>query len=84
VALDDLQPTLLDLRDYSQPLEIDGPETVQSSVVWSQTGLANTQHTLLVSVGPGETIAILDTLVYVLLSASSIIREFKTFLDTWS
>ena len=82
MALDGSQPTLLDLRDYTQPLEIDGPETVQSSVVWSQTGLANTQHTLLVSVGPGETLAILDTLVYVLLSAPSSIRKFNNFLVT--
>ena len=68
VALDSSPPVLLDLRDYTQPLYINGPETVQSSVVWSQTGLANTQHTLIVSVGPGQTLAIVDTLVYALLS----------------
>lgn len=84
MALDGSPPDLLDLRDYTQPLDINGPETVQSSVVWSQTGLANTQHTLLVSVGTGQTLAILDTLVYVLLSASSNIRNFKTFLGTRS
>ena len=65
VGLDDLPPVLLDLRDYTQPFANNGPETAQSSVVWSETGLANTQHTLVVSVGPGETLAILDTLVYV-------------------
>ena len=67
VALDDLPPVLLDLRDYTQPLDVNGAETVQSSVVWSQTGLTNTQHTLLVSVGSNQSLAILDTLVYVLL-----------------
>ena len=70
VTLDSLPPVLLDLRDYTQPLDVNGPETVQSSVVWSQTDLANTQHTLLVSVGPGQTLAILDTLVYVHISFS--------------
>lgn len=77
VELDDLPPVLLDLRDYTQRFENNGPETVQSSVVWSQTGLENTQHTLVVSVGPGESLAILDTLVYVLLSAYFKFREFK-------
>ena len=70
MALDDSPPVLLDLRDYTQPLDINGPETVQSSAVWSQTGLANTRHTLLVSVGSGQTLAILDTLVYVPFSQS--------------
>jgi len=72
VTLDDLPPVLLDLRDYTQPLDINGPETVQSSVVWSQTGLANTRHTLLVSAGAGQTIAILDTLVYTAQDANNI------------
>ena len=74
VALDG-SPVLLDLRDYSQLLDINGPETVQSSIVWSQTSLVDMQHTLLVSVGAGQTIAILDTLVYVLLSAFSNIHN---------
>ena len=65
MALDNLTPVLLDLRDYTQPYEDNGPETVQSSVVWSQTDLANTQHTLVVSVGEGQTLAILDALMYV-------------------
>jgi hypothetical protein len=83
VTLDDLPPVLLDFRDNTQPLDINGPETVQSSVVWSQTGLENTQHTLLVSVGPGQTLAVLDTLVYVLLSASSV-ENLKFSLGTRS
>ena len=65
VALDGSPPVLLDLRDYSQPYVDNGPETVQSSVVWSQTGLADTQHALMVSVGAGQTFAIMDALVYV-------------------
>ena len=71
VALDDLPPVLLDLRAYRRPFEDNGPEVVRSSVVWSQTGLANTQHTLLVSVGDGQTFAIMDTLVYVTSSSTS-------------
>lgn len=71
MALDDLPPVLLDLRAYRRPFEDNGPEVVRSSVVWSQTGLANTQHTLLVSVGDGQTFAIMDTLVYVTSSSTS-------------
>ena len=68
MALDSSPPALLDLTDYTHPLVINGPESVKSSVVWSRTGLANTKHTLLVSVGRGQTYAIVDTLVYALLS----------------
>jgi len=67
VTLDSSPPVLLDLRDHTQPLDINSTESVQSSAVWSRTSLANTKHTLLVSVGPSQPLAILDTLVYTVL-----------------
>ncbi|KAF8804293.1 hypothetical protein BYT27DRAFT_7039522, partial [Phlegmacium glaucopus] len=72
VALDNLPPVLLDLRDYKVPITVDVLETGLSSVVWSQTDLANTQHTLLVSVGKGQPYAILDALVYTVLDAGDV------------
>ncbi|KAF9535204.1 hypothetical protein CPB83DRAFT_889107 [Crepidotus variabilis] len=64
VALDDAPPVLIDLVDHSRPDAGQGPETVGSEVVWSVSGLENTQHTLHISVGAGQTFAIVDGLVY--------------------
>ena len=66
ISLDGGSPTLVDLTDHSSEV-INGPETVASSVVWSQTGLdATIQHTLVISVGPGQQYAVVDSLMYVL------------------
>lgn len=65
VSLDGGDPELLDLRDYDVPFEDQGPESAISQVVWWADGLQNTQHTLNISVGEGEDLAVLDQLVYV-------------------
>jgi hypothetical protein len=70
ISLDGGSPTLVDLTDHSSEELIDGPETVASSVVWSQTGLDDTiAHTLVISVSPGQEYAIVDSLMYVLHAA---------------
>ncbi|KAF8179237.1 hypothetical protein BJ912DRAFT_1023912 [Pholiota molesta] len=64
LSLDGAPPVLVDLVDHSRPNTIEGPETVQSAVVWSATGLNNTQHTLVVSVGAGQPFGIVDGIIY--------------------
>lgn len=66
VSLDSATPVLLDLVDHSRPsvtVTNSSTETVQSHVVWGATGLANTSHTLVISVGVGQPCAIVDTLM---------------------
>jgi hypothetical protein len=65
LSLDGAAPVLVDLVDHSRPNTIEGPETVQSAVVWNATGLNNTQHTLVVSVGAGQPFGIVDGIMYV-------------------
>ncbi|KAF5369706.1 hypothetical protein D9615_010177 [Tricholomella constricta] len=64
VSLDSGPPILLDLVDHSIPNVGEGPETVQSHVIWGAAGLPNTQHRLVISVGAGQPFAIVDSLIY--------------------
>ncbi|KAF8646481.1 hypothetical protein AX16_007193 [Volvariella volvacea WC 439] len=64
LQLDNRDPDLLVLVDRSRPDTGGGPETVQSSIVWSATGLDDTEHRLLIYVGDSEPFAIVDTLIY--------------------
>ena len=67
VSLDSGPITLIDLVDHtaSSPSTAQGPETIQYHVVWNATGLANTHHNLLISVGAGQPYAVVDGLMYV-------------------
>ncbi|GLB34397.1 hypothetical protein LshimejAT787_0112810 [Lyophyllum shimeji] len=67
VSLDGGSPILLDLVDPSRPNVGQGPETVQSQVIWGAAGLPNTQHTLIISVGAGQPYAVVDALIYTVL-----------------
>ncbi|KIM38675.1 hypothetical protein M413DRAFT_447636 [Hebeloma cylindrosporum] len=71
VSLDSGPITLIDLVDHSRPNAGQGPETVQSQVVWSATGLTNTRHTLVISVGQGQPFGIVDGLIYTDMSPAS-------------
>ncbi|KAH9483673.1 hypothetical protein JR316_0003143 [Psilocybe cubensis] len=65
VSLDSGNATLVDLVDHSRPTSPDqGPETVQSRVVWSATGLKNGPHELTMFVGAGQPFAVVDALIY--------------------
>ncbi|KAF8967536.1 hypothetical protein BDZ97DRAFT_1916822 [Flammula alnicola] len=64
ISLDGTNSELVDLRDHSQPVVEGAPETSQSQVVWFRDGLDNTQHTLVISIGAGRNLAIVDGLQY--------------------
>lgn len=72
ISLDSGPITLVDLVDHSRPNVGQGSETVQSKVVWNATGLNNTQHNLLISVGAGQPYAIVDGLIYTTANATSV------------
>ena len=59
--------------DHSSPNTGQGPETIPSQVVWQATGLANTQHNLLISVGPGQPYVVVDILSLSLLRLGQLI-----------
>jgi len=73
VSLDSGPITLIDLVDHSasSPSTGQGPETIQYQVVWNATGLANTQHNLLISVGAGQPYAVVDGLIYTTVTNAS-------------
>ncbi|KAG6814492.1 hypothetical protein H0H92_000017 [Tricholoma furcatifolium] len=64
VSVDSGPSTLIDLQDHSRSNAGQGSETVQSAVVWGSGQLNNTQHTLVISVGAGQSYAVVDALVY--------------------
>ena len=64
LSLDGGTPTLVNLTDpAAKSLTGFGEETVLYDVVWSREGLNNTEHTLTISVGPGQPYAIVDGLM---------------------
>ncbi|KAG5635300.1 hypothetical protein H0H81_011782 [Sphagnurus paluster] len=65
VSLDSGIPILLDLQDHNSTPVANGmgAATVNAKVSWGVTGLNNTNHTLVVSVGPSKPYAVLDTLI---------------------
>jgi hypothetical protein len=67
VTLDNGTAVLLDLVDHTRPDTPGGggPATVKAQVVARAVGLRNGTHTLTVSVGPGQTFALVDALMYV-------------------
>ncbi|TRM65163.1 hypothetical protein BD626DRAFT_214489 [Schizophyllum amplum] len=64
VSVDGGGVTLVDLVDHNTPSQGGGSETLQSAVVWADTGLDNGEHTLTISVGGGQQFAIVDAIVY--------------------
>jgi len=68
VSLDSGPITLIDLVDHSSPSTGQGFETIPYQVVWHATGLANTQHNLLISVGDGQPYAVVDGLIFTTVS----------------
>ena len=71
ISLDSSPSSLIDLVDHSKPNENQGAESVPFSVVWSAVNLPNTQHVVRISVGSGETYAIIDALMFVSSPTSS-------------
>lgn len=63
ISLDSSPVSLIDLVDHGKPDRNQGSESVPSGVVWSASRLSNTQHILRISVGAGQSFAIVDALV---------------------
>ncbi|KAH6891617.1 hypothetical protein BKA70DRAFT_1572055 [Coprinopsis sp. MPI-PUGE-AT-0042] len=63
VRLDGGVPVVIDLQDKTVTPEVDGPTTVESSVLWSEKGLTNTEHVLIIDVAPGGRFAVVDQLI---------------------
>ncbi|KAF5369711.1 hypothetical protein D9615_010178 [Tricholomella constricta] len=66
VSLDSGPPVLLDLvnRDTMTREDEDGQAMIDLHVIWGVSGLSNTQHQLVISVGDGQPYAVVDTLTY--------------------
>lgn len=62
VALDDGPAVIIDLVDHTRPTAEGGAATVKSAVVAEAVGLKNVSHTVTVSVGAGQTFAVVDAL----------------------
>jgi len=60
VSLDGGPAIVVNLVDSTRPDVGTGPETANSSIVWSAVGLENREHTLVVSVPVGDPYAIVD------------------------
>ncbi|KAF8194559.1 hypothetical protein BJ912DRAFT_176288 [Pholiota molesta] len=71
VTLDNGTAVLLDLVDHTRADTPGGggPATVKAQVVARAVGLRNGTHTLTVSVGAGQTFALVDALIYTTLAA---------------
>jgi hypothetical protein len=63
VTLDDGPPQLIQMTDPLNSEPVDSLPTVNSTVLWGQSGLADAQHTLVMSLAPGGMYVIVDALV---------------------
>ena len=64
VAVDDLDPTIVDLRDYSLPTALlDGKPSVPSKVVWGLGDLKNEEHVLTIRASHDSDYAAVDGLM---------------------
>jgi hypothetical protein len=66
VSVDGSEPIPVDLKDPNNTSESGGPETVNSTVLWSSGELANGTHALKISFLPGMQFAALDAIMCVL------------------
>jgi hypothetical protein len=66
LTLDSEPPVVVTMTDPSESLPIGsvGPSVI-SQVLWGQTGLSNTQHTLVISLAPGARYIVVDALMSV-------------------
>jgi hypothetical protein len=61
-TLDSEQPYVVDMTDPSQSQPTGSPATVEYAVLWQQTGLDNTEHTLVMSMESGGQYIVVDAL----------------------
>jgi hypothetical protein len=65
VSLDSGPSSLIDMTDPSNSQAVGSPPTVVSQVLWGQSGLANTEHTLVMSMASSGMYVVVDALMYV-------------------
>jgi hypothetical protein len=65
VTVDDYPPVLVDMTDPSNSEPVGNPPTVASSVLWGMSGLANTEHTIVMSMASSGMYIVVDALVCV-------------------
>jgi hypothetical protein len=51
ITVDKGPSVIVDLTDHNAPINANGPETVQSAIVWSVTGLTNSLHIVEINLG---------------------------------
>jgi hypothetical protein len=64
VTLDSDPPYLIEMTDPSESEPVGNPPTVESQVLWGQSGLADTEHTLVMSMASSGMYVIVDALMY--------------------
>ncbi|TFK33260.1 hypothetical protein BDQ12DRAFT_727895 [Crucibulum laeve] len=70
ISLDSSSPVVIDLVDHNHPGVGYGFATVNSTTMWGISGLPNTGHTLVISVGERQPLAVVDSLIYTELEAT--------------
>ncbi|CAA7269796.1 unnamed protein product [Cyclocybe aegerita] len=64
LTIDDQQTMIVDLQDHTVPDVGSGGGTVQSSVVAQYQGTTNMEHTIRVSIPPGDLYAVVDMFIF--------------------
>ncbi|KAJ3501496.1 hypothetical protein NLJ89_g9309 [Agrocybe chaxingu] len=64
LTIDDQQTMIVDLQDHTVPDVGSGGGTVRSSVVAQHQGTMNMEHTIRVSIPPGDLYAVVDTFIF--------------------
>ncbi|KAF8801568.1 hypothetical protein BYT27DRAFT_7341887 [Phlegmacium glaucopus] len=71
-GIDGSEPIKIDLQDYSRNSSNNGVATVASNVVGQWLSTVNKQHTIRISVPPGDKYAVVDMFTFVVLDPSNI------------
>lgn len=80
LTLDGGIPETISLQDMTQVVGSVGGTTVESSMLWSQQGLADIEHELVFSVAPGGQFSVVDALVVTQLETEVLPEETTTDL----
>ncbi|KAF5380729.1 hypothetical protein D9757_007123 [Collybiopsis confluens] len=76
-SVDRSSPVSVDMQDHSHTTD-GGSETVASAVLWGMNNLANTSHTLTISLGTTQQYAALDAIVYTVPDNSLLVETTST------
>ncbi|KAF8965887.1 hypothetical protein BDZ97DRAFT_1917899 [Flammula alnicola] len=82
ISVDGHMPNTLDLEDHSAPQAMGGPATVPSRVVYSYLGTQSVQHTIVISMHPGDNYSIVDMFTFEVLDTPIPIPSPCTLIST--